>query len=89
LVERVGPQVSLCTSGQNSGISNNAVAGRFHGIGSQRDVDGGDDGNGGGDKPSRRKRPALQPRPDMDVRAAKRMRNNKEEMQESSGVLGV
>jgi len=67
----------------------NAVADRFHGIGGQREVDGGDNGNGGGDKPSRGKRPALQPRPDMGVKAAKRMRNNKEDMQESAGVLGV
>jgi len=66
-----------------------AVADRFHGIGVQRDVDGGDDGNGGGDKPSREKRPALQPRPDMGVKAAKRMRNNKEDMQESAGVQDV
>jgi len=67
----------------------NAVADRFHGTGGQRDVDGGDDGNGGGDKRLRGKRPALQPRPDMGVNAAKRMRNNKEDMQESAGVLGV
>ena len=67
----------------------NAVADRFHGIGPQRDVDGGDDGNGGVDQPSRGKRPALQPRPDMGVKAAKRMRNNKKDMQESAGILGV
>jgi len=67
----------------------NAVTDRFHGIGGQQDVDGGDDGNDGGDKPSRGKRPALHPRPDMGVKAAKRMRNNKEGMQESTGVLGV
>jgi len=66
-----------------------AVADKFHGIGGQLDVDGGDDGNGGGDKPSRGKRPALQPPPDMGVKAAKRMHNNKEDMQESAGVLGV
>jgi len=67
----------------------NAVADRFHGIGGQRDVVGGDDGNGGGDKPSRGKRPALQLQPDIGVKAAKRMRNNKKEMQESEGVFGV
>jgi len=67
----------------------NAVADRFHGIGGQLDVDGGDDGNGGGGKPSRGKHPALQPPRDMGVKAAKRMRNNKEDMQESAGVLGV
>ena len=60
-----------------AGADANAVADRFHGIGGQRDVDGGDDGNGGGDKPSRGKRPALHPRPDMGFMAAKRMHNNK------------
>jgi len=58
-------------------------------IGGQPDVDGGDDFNGGGDKRSRGNRPALQQRPAMGVKAAKRMRNNKEKMQESAGVLGV
>ena len=66
-----------------------AVADRLHGTGGQRDVDGGDDGNGGGGKPSRRKRLALQPRPGMGVKAAKRMRINKEDMQESAGVVGA
>jgi len=64
-----------------------AVADRFYGIGGQRDVEGGDDGKGGGDKPSRGKRPALQPRPDMGVKAAKRMRYSKKDMQ-ARGSLG-
>jgi len=54
-----------------------AVADHCQRIGGQQDVDGADDGNGGGDKPSRGKCSALQQQPDMGVKAAKRMRNNK------------
>jgi len=45
--------------------------------------------NGGGDQQSRGERPTLQQRPDTGVKEAKRMRNNKADMQESAGVLGV
>jgi len=65
------------------------VADRFHGIGGQRDVNGGDRGSGAGDSASRAKRPALQLRQYTGFKAAERMRNNKYDMRKSAVVDGV